>query len=427
MKTKNKLIALLEIAIVLCSVFFVAIPAIATEQTTQTIITASEDDYVLGIYGNANEDDTIDMRDLTYVKLIFFGKKPETELADAKYDGKINPLDFIQIKLIIVGKEKELTIIDDADRIVTIPRPLERVVVMSGRESEAIRLLEEENKVVGVPNYFSKKGYAGIFPVIADKPSIGSLFNPDYEKIIELEPQVLFIIWPHKHRVPTFEEKVGPAGIVIAVIHLRLEEYETYDTGLRKIAWMFRKEERAEKIIKWRHKYLDLIEERVKGLKPEKKPTVYFEAWREWHTVAKGGSYHLAIVMAGGKNIFAELLVHYPDVDPEDVIKRNPEIIIRGDYSIDYTVTDDTAVKKVWEEIMGRDTLKEVKAVKEGKVYVLSSDLLYRKNTIGVFYLAKLFHPDLFEDLHPEEIHKEWFEWYRLPYKGIYVYPPLAS
>ncbi|MCK4733288.1 MAG: hypothetical protein KAT65_12610, partial [Methanophagales archaeon] len=75
MKTKNKMIVLLEIAIVLCSVFLAATPAIAADQnqemqkvTANTITTASEDDYVLGIYGNANEDDTIDMRDLTYVK-----------------------------------------------------------------------------------------------------------------------------------------------------------------------------------------------------------------------------------------------------------------------------------------------------------------------------------------------------------------------
>ncbi|RLI05030.1 hypothetical protein DRO22_03350, partial [Candidatus Bathyarchaeota archaeon] len=105
MRTKNKVFILVEIAVVLCSMLLVAIPGIAAEQNTQKVYaTALEDDYVLGIYGNANEDDTIDMRDLTYVKLIFFGKKPETELADAKYDGKINPLDFVQIKLIIVGK-----------------------------------------------------------------------------------------------------------------------------------------------------------------------------------------------------------------------------------------------------------------------------------------------------------------------------------
>ncbi|MCK4731904.1 MAG: hypothetical protein KAT65_05535, partial [Methanophagales archaeon] len=64
MKTKNKQIALVEIAIVLCSLFLVTIPGIAAEQIAQEmsagkVTTASEDDYVLGIYGNANEDDTI--------------------------------------------------------------------------------------------------------------------------------------------------------------------------------------------------------------------------------------------------------------------------------------------------------------------------------------------------------------------------------
>jgi len=147
------MLAFLEIAIVLCSLFFVAIPAIAAEQTTQevsasasTITTASEDDYVLGVYGNANEDDTIDMRDLTYVKLIFFGKKPETELADAKYDGKINPLDFIQIKLIIVGKEKEITFVDGAKRIVTVKKPIERIVTMNTEAFEMIRTLKPQIK-----------------------------------------------------------------------------------------------------------------------------------------------------------------------------------------------------------------------------------------------------------------------------------------
>jgi iron complex transport system substrate-binding protein len=68
---KTKIVVLVGLA--LCTMLLVS-PALATDTCT------------LEIYGNANEDDTIDMRDLTYVKLIFFGKKPETELADAKYD-----------------------------------------------------------------------------------------------------------------------------------------------------------------------------------------------------------------------------------------------------------------------------------------------------------------------------------------------------
>jgi peptide/nickel transport system substrate-binding protein len=55
-------------------------------------------------FGDANEDGTIDIKDVTYVKLIIFGKKPTTELADANQDGRINVGDVIQIKLIILRK-----------------------------------------------------------------------------------------------------------------------------------------------------------------------------------------------------------------------------------------------------------------------------------------------------------------------------------
>jgi iron complex transport system substrate-binding protein len=68
------------------------------------------------IYGNANEDDVLDMRDVTYIKLVIFGKKPATTFADANYDGKISMLDVGQTKLIILGKEKLLTLIDQANR-----------------------------------------------------------------------------------------------------------------------------------------------------------------------------------------------------------------------------------------------------------------------------------------------------------------------
>jgi peptide/nickel transport system substrate-binding protein len=53
-------------------------------------------------FGDANEDGAIDIKDVTYVKLIIFGKKSTTELADANQDGRINVGDVIQIKLIIL-------------------------------------------------------------------------------------------------------------------------------------------------------------------------------------------------------------------------------------------------------------------------------------------------------------------------------------
>jgi len=45
---------------------------------------AAASDHTLGIYGNANEDDTINMQDVTYTELNILEYRDETELSDAK-------------------------------------------------------------------------------------------------------------------------------------------------------------------------------------------------------------------------------------------------------------------------------------------------------------------------------------------------------
>ncbi|WP_305064512.1 hypothetical protein [Methanococcoides sp.] len=71
---------------------------------------SASEDYTLGIFGNANEDDTIDMEDMEYAERIVLGLDDQTQLADAKYDGEIDILDITQIELIMHEKEKELTL-----------------------------------------------------------------------------------------------------------------------------------------------------------------------------------------------------------------------------------------------------------------------------------------------------------------------------
>jgi iron complex transport system substrate-binding protein len=102
------------------------------------------------IYGNANEDDVLDMRDVTYIKLVIFGKKPATTFADANYDGKISMLDIGQTKLIILGKEKELTLVDQADRTVTVPMPIERVIDLDIEHARIMVALDVADKLVGI-------------------------------------------------------------------------------------------------------------------------------------------------------------------------------------------------------------------------------------------------------------------------------------
>ena len=431
MKTKNKLLALLEIAIVLCSLFLVALPAIAAEQNQEMqkvsaseVTTASEDDYVLGVYGNANEDDTIDMRDLTYVKLIFFGKKPETELADAKYDGKINPLDFIQIKLIIVGKEKELTIVDSADRIVTVRMPVERAVLLTPDSVQTIRSLKlEKDRIVGLNNWVftSKKVF---YPEFQDYPNVGSGKSPDIEKILSLTPDIIFEYASLYKKTSQKLEEVG-----LTVICFDLYKPESYVEEVEKLGYIIGKKEETDEFLEFYKEYMNTIKERVEDIPEDQRARVYFESTKSYKTCGKGSGWHQKVTMAGGNNIFSDLS-GYPKVDPEEVMVRNPESIIKLNFhESGYGVDNPTGVKDMWNELMNRTELENIDAVKNKKVYVIAHDIMGGPSSfIGIGYMAKWFYPDLSKDINPKAVHQEYLTRFQgfdfdLDKQGVFVYP----
>ena len=283
MKTKNRVFAIL---VLLGSLFLVIIPV--------TAIAAEQDDYVLGIYGNANEDDTIDMRDLTYVKLIFFGKKPETELADAKYDGKINPLDFIQIKLIIVGKEKELTLDDYYGEAVTVSKPITRIVVPYVEQADLLRALNAADKIIAVPERIRNE--EAYYPELSMLPSMGTVFQPDYEVILSLNPDVFLVYFPQ------WVDCEKLPGITCIFLGYEAFKPESFAQTVTTLGYIFDKEEDAEKYIDWNIGWINEIKSRTSGLSEDEKPRVF-----RWWLSSPGGisgyypSYGERDIIAGGK------------------------------------------------------------------------------------------------------------------------------
>ena len=437
MKNENKMLTMVEISVVLCSLFLVAtLPAAAITNYESGITnyeeTASEDDYVLGVYGNANEDDTIDMRDLTYVKLIFFGKKPETELADAKYDGKINPLDFIQIKLIIVGKEKELTVLlytrpsmgstDITEVPVTVRKPIERIVpTVGGYLVVTMRALKlDKDRIVGVDKRVKEAN--AFFPEFSELPMVSS---NDYESILNLHPDLVIVM------TSVFDETAKKLPGV-TVVGFDCWRPDTYVDEIRRLGYILDKEDEAEEFIDFYSGVMNTIKETVDEIPEEDRPKVYFESSKPYSTGAKGSGYHAKVTTAGGNNIFSDLS-GYPKVDPEEVIKRNPEIIVkypRTSGSSHYMGTDVTELIDIRNEILNRPELAKVEAVKNGKVYILHGDVLgATRHFVGLAYMAKWFQPELFKDLDPKPIHQEYITRFQglpdnfLDTHGVFVYP----
>jgi len=471
MTTKNKTLALLEIAVVLCSLFLAALPAIAAEQTTKGVTasaittTTSEDDFVLGIYGNANEDDTIDMRDLTYVKLIFFGKKPETELADAKYDGEINPLDFVQIKLIIVGKEKELTVLqylgtppDITEEPITISMPIERIVTASSYACEALCVFGLEDKIVGVDGFTKKVGE--IAELIKDKEEIGEYScYMDIEKVISLEPDVVIASTYLREYHPEYEEQLSQAGIPMLLTDL--DNPEKYAKEFRVFGWLMSKQERAEELINFDKELYELIGERVSEIAVDEKPSVAYGVYCPcppgtippvWTTpleedykrtqvysseeappyliACSGTGYDNRIARAGGINAFADM-EGYQYVDTEAIIERDPEIFIMDVYpdyagfvECGYGIDDSSSMEQVRDMFMESIEWKDTTAAQKGDMYMICNSAGGLHSSIYVLYMAKWLHPDGFNDLDPIEIHADWLdEFLGIQYKGVYAYP----
>jgi len=412
---KTRIVVLVGIAF--CTMLLMS-PALASDAGT------------LEIYGNANEDDTIDMRDLTYVKLIFFGKKPETELADAKYDGKLNPLDFIQIKLIIVGKEKELTLVDGADRTVTVKKPVERMIAIAPLGGlETMRSLKlEKDRIVGVSKQTLQDEL--FYLEFSDYPNAGPGGWGDainVEQILSLHPDVVFLFASYQTEG---REKLEDAGVtVVCFDYFRMESYMD---EVKKTGYILGKKEEAGDLIEFYEEWLNTIKERVGDIPGTERVKVYLELWKPYYTCGKEWGYHQDLEMAGGNNIFGDL-TGSATVDPEEVIERNPKIIIRvGARETGYGVDDPTGAKDTSDEIMKRPELVEVTAVKNKDVYVISGKITASaESPVGIGYMAKLFYPDLFNDLDPKAFHQEYLTRfqglnYDLDNHGVFVYPELG-
>jgi iron complex transport system substrate-binding protein len=82
--------------------------------------------------------------------------------------------------------------------------------------------------------------------------------------------------------------------------------------------------------------------------------------------------------------------------------------------------------------ILNRPELANITAVKDGKVYCFSTDISTGLSYwIGILYMAKILHPDIFSDLDPVAIHQEYLTRFQkldfdLDQHGVFFYPAEA-
>jgi len=381
--------------------------------------------FVLKVYGNANGDDTIDMRDVTYLKLVLFGKKKSTQFADANFDGKIHVTDIVQVKLIILDKEAKITVQDSAGRNVTIEKPISKIVVLNSDAAEAVKILGAGSKIAGIVDTVQKNTF--YFPEISKKTVVGTWKEVDWEKIVELHPNLVIAYTKYGANVDIAEEKLSPFNIT--VVGLNLYDPRSIREEIATLGYILDKELKAYEYIDWWNKWEDEIEKLVSN-KP--KPKVFVTSTSaigktsEIPTYGSGSTIDEIIKITSGENIAEELGTKYPKVDAEWVITKDPDVIIIKKSYKHYFDSEEEA-KNYIDQVLEGKGWDNVSAVKNGRVYIVPWSAVYgSEQPFAIALFAKIEHPEI--EIDPIAIYKEFLEKFmgiEMPTDKVFVYPSL--
>lgn len=319
-----------------------------------------------------------------------------------------------------------VNVVDSTGRTIAVPQPLERVVVLASQPAEVIAALGCKDRVVGVTEDHVLRD-AVTRMVFQGTPSVGGIRSPSVEKILELRPQAVISIggWQEARQAALdLADKLAPHGVPVICLDC-FPDAEVIFRDVTTMGKMFRAEQRAQEYVSFWKEQLDAVAKLVAQVEPARRVRAYLEVGD--HTVTQQG--HRMIVAAGGVDICGEVTAP-ARVSPEVVLEKNPDVIVVRAMPpgiLGYGVSDLAKAKSAWEGIMGRPGWGQVNAVKNKRVHLLAFEIFSAPRApIGILWLAKWFYPDLFRDLDPDAVHRQFLERFLSikEYPGTFVYPP---
>ena len=384
--------------------------------------------FAVQIMGNANMDQVVNEKDIEYIKGIIEGKEKKTPLADANNDGKIDEADISQVEKIISGNPDTIYYVNLMGEVASVKHPLEKIIIVYDNTAEIIRILKAQNKVVGIDSMIAD--LPTYFPELSTVTSIGTRNDCNFETILQLNPDAIFIHAVGDWGCPGLEEKVKNKGI--DVVRLGTWQSHTAVPSLMTMAYMLDSVGNAKNYLAYQERYLNLVRDRVATIPEDRRVRVFVDRPGDT-TVSKGSGYSEAVEFAGGINIGKDISGGFenvlPVVDSEWVVEQNPEMIIGLSWEGGYETDDINTVKTRYDEVIAKPGFSTTDAVKNGRVYITPYiNVLGPGYHIGLIQFAKWMYPDLFADIDVKIVQDEYLtNWqyilYDLDSQGVFGYP----
>lgn len=246
---------------------------------------------------------------------------------------------------------------DDLGRSLFVEKPPQRIISLSPAHTELLFALGAGDRVVGVSAFCN-------YPAdVKTKTNIG---GPDpaklsLETIVSLKPDFVLADSNYQKdaveslerlRVPVLAYEANSIDDIVRVMTVLNRILGDSPTGLKTVE-EFERDAKTLSVGRY-----------------HSPPTVLYLAGEQPIFAAGGGSFTNELIeRAGGKNLFADIKDKYPNVSEEEILRRNPDVIVLA-----RPADPDTKRK----ELLARTAWQKLKAIQNQRIAFVDEDMASR-------------------------------------------------
>jgi len=259
---------------------------------------------------------------------------------------------------------------DDYGHLVRLASPPRRIVSLNPATTELLFALGAGDRVVGRTQYDLWPDSARLVP------SVGAGMQPNLEAVLGRKPDLVVMYASGSDRGAA--DRLTAAGVPTAAF--RMDHITDFVRVTTQLGRLLGDTLRAHAVVDSVTSTLDRVRHATQSLE---RPSVFLHAWEKPLMTLGGGSFVSELVtVAGGRNIYDSLAAPSPVVTLEDVVRRNPDIVLVS--PIERT------------NMLQSDRWRALPAVRNGRVLAYDTNLVARPSVkLGeaAVSLARLFHP----------------------------------
>ncbi|MGB6778940.1 MAG: ABC transporter substrate-binding protein [Planococcus citreus] len=278
------------------------------------------------------------------------------------------------------ASEASYTVTDDRGEELEFEQAPETIVSLIPSNTEIVFALDAGDQLVGVTDYDNYPEAAQDIERVSDSVE----FNA--EKIIQLDPDVVLAY--STGEAPPALSQLEDADIPVFVIESATSFDEVYG-DIEQIASVLAKEEKGAEVIEGIQTQIEDVQERLAAVEEQKEVYVEISPSPEIYTTGKSTFMQEILDHAQVTNAFEDL-EGWPSISEEEVITRDPEVILTTVSYVEDAVGD----------IEARDSWSAVEAIENDEVHFIDSDITSRPGPrIGeaVQLVAETVYPELME------------------------------